>query len=477
MKLDERFWIGAGGLTPQWRWVMQHRVKDALTRLKNVAAGLQDKAPAEVRKRDYLAGLRYFLDRGGADRDRLAVHPAVDYWLFLWGKHFLLPCTTEDWHLQLGLFQGIAAGLALARGDKAEFDSTLDPDGRLYLYGTPYGFAFSPEFGRRPVRLVVKGDRLTIEGPGKLKTSATLKEMAGASPDGTACGPARIMRSLEVRPGVIVEDRAWLLTHGVTMHGLAKLKTKEKERFAAVLDEALAAVDRQDPAFAAEFSDMMRVLVPLENPMKFGSVSSSYVNMRGAIGLSHSEDPLLQVETLLHEFCHQKMNQLLIVEPILLPGQSGQVFYSPWRKDARRLRGLLLGAHAFLNVAAHLLRFLRAEDGFKDKERIDVMLNIAQRLYQVEAALRCVSFYGSLTEFGESFVMGMWHDLGLLFHGIQWFPAALLKEARDHCAEHRAAHALFETGFHKGEDLVDKVERAPFLTPGGVEAGVKTSVE
>lgn len=171
------------------------------------------------------------------------------------------------------------------------------------------------------------------------------------------------------------------------------------------------------------------------------------------------------------------MNQLLILEPILLPGQSGQVFYSPWRKDARRLRGLLLGAHAFLNVASHLLRFLRSEDGFKEKARIDVMLNIAQRLYQVEAALRCVSFYGTLTEFGQSFVVGMWRELGLLFHGVQWFPAALLKEARDHCAEHSAQHALFETGFHKSDDFIDKLERAPFLTPGGVEAGVKTSVE
>jgi len=201
---------------------------------------------------------------------------------------------------------------------------------------------------------------------------------------------------------------------------------------------------------------------------KFGSVSSSYVNLRGAICLSHCEDPILQAETLIHEFCHQKMNQLMVVEPILLPGQSGQVFYSPWRKDPRRLRGLMLGAHAFLNVSKYLLGSL-SRGSFREEAGVDAMLNVAQRLYQIESALRTLAIYGSCTEFGREFILGMWRELGLLFHGIQWFPGALIAEARENAQKHRAQFALSDTGFHKSPGFVDTVKRAPFLTPGGLE--------
>ena len=474
MKLDERFWIGGGGLTAQWRAVVRHRVKDALSRLDAAAKTIGAKAPAEVRKRDYAAGFKYFISRGGLDRDALAVHPALDYWLFLWDRHFNQPCGVADWHLQLGLFQCFPAWLALGRGDRLELDSALDPAARFHFYGSPYSLSFPERLERAPIKISVADKRFAISGPDKLKAALSLGDLGTA----TAAGSAKVFRCPEIAPGMIVEEKAWLLTHGVTMHGLASQKPKQRERFAEVLRQALKDLEAQSPGFAAELRDMVSVLVPLENPMKFGSVSSSYVSMRGAIGLSHAEDPLLQAETLIHEFCHQKMNQLLTVEPILLPGQAGQVFYSPWRKDARRLRGLLLGAHAFLNVAKYLLKFLRAEDSFRKKERIDVMLNVAQRLYQVEDALRTVSLYGTLTDFGREFTLGMWRELGLLYHGVQWFPAALLKEARDHHLEHRAKHALFDTGFHRTEDFVDKVERAPFLTPGGVEAlAAKTSVE
>lgn len=281
MKLDENYWIGAGGVTPQWKWVVRHRVTDALARLEAVAKTFAARAPRPVARRGYLAGLRYFIDRGGADRDRLAVHPAVDYWLFLWERHFSLPCTVEDWHLQMGLFQGVSTGLALERGDRVEFDSTLDPDGRLYLYGSPYGVAFGSGHARKPVRLRVRGKRLEIVGPGRLKTAAALEELGRAVVDGTPSGGALLLKAREIRPGMIVEDKAWLLTHGVTMHGLAKPKPKQRDRFAAVIGEALDALEEQAPALAAEILDMVRVLIPLENPMKFGSVSSSYVNMRG----------------------------------------------------------------------------------------------------------------------------------------------------------------------------------------------------
>jgi HEXXH motif-containing protein len=467
LKLNERRWIYAAGLTPEWRWAASHRSKDAALRLRGIAAAFRKSAPKSLSP-GAADGLRYFLKRDDALRGSWARHPAVDYWLFLWDQHFTRPCAESDWALQMSLFSGLAAALALARGDRAAFDLSLDPEARLCLYGSHYFFEYPAALALKTVRVEVRGGGLAVLGPGKRRVELSRERLKSLPPEGLRFGEIRAGRSPELAPGMIVEDRAWLLMRGVNMHGLAHFKAKEKARFIAVLQDAIADLARKDPDLLAEMTDLVRLIVPLENPMNYGSVSSSYVNMRGAICLSHSEDVKLQAETLIHEFSHQKLNQLMIVEPILLAGQSGQVFYSPWRKDARRLRGLLLGAHAFLNVARYYLKSVSRES-FRREENLDSMVNVASRLFQIESALRSVSFYGTFTEFGRSFQLGLWRELGLLFHAIQWFPTALVQEARDNAARHRAEHALFDTGFHKSVGFVDKAARAPFLTPGGAE--------
>ena len=359
--LDERRWIFGGGLTTEWSWVVRRRRELALAELARIEKDYLKRAPADVRRRRYAAGLRYFLKTKTPERDRLAVHPCFDYWLDLHARHFSAPVQDSDWHLQFGLFQSFPAALALARGDRLEVDATADPDGRFYLYGTPDFHQSEPT---APLSVRVAGGRLELNG-----------------------GKTRASKLVETVPGIVADDRGWLMVHGVTMHGLAKLEPKERERFASVLARAFGDLRERDPGLHAEMRDLLFALVPLKNPIEHGSVSSSYVNLRGAIALSHAEDPILQAETLIHEFCHQKMNQLLVVDAVLLPGQNGQVFYSPWRADARRLRGLMLGAHAFLNVARYVATSL-AREQFPVTQKIELMVNVALRLNQVEAALK-----------------------------------------------------------------------------------------
>ena len=461
MRLDERKWILGSGLTPEWAWVGKRRVAAALEKLREAERGFA-RAPEGVRKAGYQKGLRYFARTQGAERDSLACHPCFDYWLFLWDKHFRLPAQEKDWHLQFGLFQGFAASLALLRGERVDLQPLLDPDGRFFFFGTPCYLEPPGEHAFESFRLRLQGSRILAEGRG-FAFEATLE---GLPQEGLRSGPATLKRLPEVIPGIVVDDLGWLMVHGVTVHGLARLGEGEKRRFTEVLRRALSDMSQRDPGLHAEMADMLRVLVPLKNPLNQGSVSSSYVNLRGAICLSHAEDPLLQAETLIHEFCHQKMNQLLAAEPILLPGQGGQVFYSPWREDPRRLRGLLLGAHAFLNVAGYLERSLSRES-YPEEQEIEVMVNVARRINQVEIALRSLSCYGSFTEFGSRFLLGLWRELGRLRHAVQCFPPALLKEQQEASEEHRKRFALFDTGFYRSPDFVDKVRRVPFLTPVG----------
>jgi HEXXH motif-containing protein len=436
--LDENRWIFGGGLSPEWAWVVKRRRELALADLARIETHYLKHAPAAVKKRRYAAGLRYFLTTKSTERDRLAVHPCFDYWLDLHARHFSAPVQESDWHLQFGLFQSFPAALALSRGDRLELDATTDPDGRFFLYGTPKFLQAGPS---APLSLKLAGGKLSADGK-----------------------PARFDSLVEAVPGIVADDRGWLMVHGVTMHGLVSLDAKERERFAAVLGEAFCDLAGRDHGLYSEMRDLLFSLVPLKNPVAYGSVSSSYVNLRGLIALSHAEDRILQAETLIHEFCHQKMNQLLVVDAILLPGQSGQVFYSPWRPDARRLRGLLLGAHAFLNVARYVATTLAREE-FPAEQKIELMVNVALRLNQVEAALKGLTGYGSFTEFGRRFTMGMWQELEILRHSVLWFPAALLKEQAAAAAAHRKKYALGDTGFYKDAALVDKVRRTAFLTP------------
>ncbi|MBI5247056.1 MAG: hypothetical protein HY923_07725 [Elusimicrobia bacterium] len=434
MTLDERRWIYGGGLSSEWAWVVRRRRELALAQLARIEKDYLKTAPAGVKARRYAAGLRYFLKTGGPQRDRLAVHPCFDYWLDMHARHFAMPVQDADWHLQFGLFQSFPAALAFARGDRLELDATADPDGRFFLYGTPKFLTAEPQ---APLKLKIAGGKI-----------------AGV----------KLESLVEAVPGIVADDRGWLMVHGVTMHGLIALAQPERERFAAVLKQAFTDLSTRDPGLHAEMTDMLFSLVPLKNPVEHGSVSSSYVNMRGLIALSHAEDPVLQAETLIHEFCHQKMNQLLVVDPVLLPGQSGQVFYSPWRADARRLRGLMLGAHAFLNVARYLATSLSRET-YPEAQHIELMVNVALRINQVDTALEALTGYGSFTEFGRRFVMGMWSELELLRHSVLWFPPALLAEQAVAAAEHRKKYALGDTGFHKSAEHVDKVRRAAFLAP------------
>lgn len=436
--LDEARWIFGGGLSPEWAWVVKRRRELALAQLAKIEKDFKKSAPAGVKARRYEAGLRYFLKTAGPERDRLAVHPCFDYWLDMHARHFAMPVGEDDWHLQFGMFQSFPAALALSRGDALALDATADPDGRFFLYGTPKFLTAQPQ---ERLALRVAGGEVLVGGK-----------------------KAKLESLVEAIPGIVADDRGWLMVHGVTMHGLISLDEAERARFAAVLKQAFQDLAERDAGLHAEMTDLLFSLVPLKNPVEHGSVSSSYVNLRGLVALSHAEDPVLQAETLIHEFCHQKMNQLLVVDAVLLPGQSGQVFYSPWRADARRLRGLLLGAHAFLNVARYLATSLSRET-YPENQHIELMVNVALRLNQVEAALKGLTGYGSFTEFGRRFVMGMWSELEILRHSVLWFPPALLAEQAVIAAEHRKKYALGDTGFHKSAEHVDKVRRAAFLAP------------
>lgn len=425
--LDGADWVVGRGTGPSWRAVTSLRASAAAAELSRAAAwakGVRALAPyAPARAAEAV------LSAPPAARASLLLFPAMDCWLsglpgFLSGER-----GEAETLLHFAYFQSFAAAAAVLGGAPARLKVRLSAEARFHATGTRLSLVFPKACAGRDAEV-----------------TASRGSLAGRC--GDAVGEPSELPALA--DGVWVEQDDPLVLQPVVMHGLVRHEGPAKERFVGVLKGAMTRMKEVDPGLSAEMTDFLRLIVPLDNPKGHKSVSSSYRHMRGALCLSHSDDQLLQEETLIHEFCHQKANLLSTADPLLKPGQGGQVLYSPLRPDARRLWGLLLGAHAFVNVNRYLQRVLLREE-FSDKERARVQTIVARRLTHVDDMLRTVSLYAELTPAGERFQSRLWREHAVTLHGALGWPADVMKDGRARGVEHRAERALDATGFHAGE--------------------------
>jgi len=439
MRFDERLWATAAGPTRQWNQMLERRSRRALGELKDLTAA------AEAGVADGARLLEAVLAAPRPVRDALARFPAFDYWLYR-SRGFLRENDRGgQWSAHVESFASFSAAAAvLGRLARAEFPAKLSAEARFHITGTREFFEFPAECASQPALVTVENGRASVRLPsGREGERRELPEAAAS---------------------LWVESRDPLVMGPVRVHPPAKQSPEEERRYAHVLAASLRRLRCLDPEFCGEMESFLRLLIPLENTLGRASVSSSYDVLRGALALSHSEDCLLQEETLIHEFSHQKLNLLADEEPLIAPGQAGQVFYSPLREDPRRLRGLLLGAHAFINVNRYLIRVLR-EEPLEKAARDSVTRNICRRLFHVEDMLRSVSGYASLTRFGKSFTLRLWREQMGHHHEALRFPEEIVAFARAAYREHRDRHAWGDTGF------VKPALRVVDASPAAEEAG------
>lgn len=422
--IDGADWVVGGGLGASWTAVKAVRARAAAEELGRAASWAQGVGPLAAR--GIPPSMRAVLEAPEPVRTALLLFPAMDCWLSYAPSFTAGARAPEEAEVHFAYFQSFAAAAALLGGGTLSLKVLLSKDARFHATGSRHFLSFPASCAGREALVTVRRGRLAGRCGAHAGRPGLLPELAA---------------------GMWVEQDDPLVLQPVVMHGLVRNDAKAQARFAAVLTRAMARMEAVDPGLTAEMRDFLRLIVPLDNPKDYGSVSSSYKNLRGALCLSHSDDALLQEETLIHEFCHQKANLLTAADPLLKPGQGGQVVYSPLRPDARRLWGLLLGAHAFINVNRYLLRVLRRED-FSKRDRLSVQGNIARRLWHVDDMLRTVSLYADLTPVGERFQGRMWREHALTLHDALGFPAAALEEGRARWLEHRGEKGLSNTGFY-----------------------------
>ncbi|MBI5597297.1 MAG: hypothetical protein HY928_14480 [Elusimicrobia bacterium] len=424
--VDGADWVVGRGVGPYWRAVAGIRASAAHAELRAARDWAARSGPESLKGWEAERSIDAVLDLPPAQRDALLLFPAMDCWLSLTPGFLAGARTPEEAELHFSFFNSFAAAAAALSGASRAFPVRLSKDARFHATGTREWFEFPLSAAGARAECRARAGRLEVR-------------LGGVK------GKPRLLPALSA--GTWVEQRDPLALQPVVMHGLGKTTAREEARFAAVLTGAMDRIRAVDRPLFEEMRSFLRLIVPLENPKNYGSVSSSYRNLRGALCLSHSEDSLLQEETLIHEFCHQKVNLLLAADPLLRPGQGGQVVYSPLRPDARRLAGVMLGAHAFINVNRYLLRVLRREP-FPARVRTQVQQNIARRIFHVEDMLRTVSMYADLTPAGERFQTRMWREHALVIHDGLDIPAAVIEEGRTRWRQHRGQKALGETGLY-----------------------------
>lgn len=121
---------------------------------------------------------------------------------------------------------------------------------------------------------------------------------------------------------------------------------------------ALVRLDQVWPEGATLVSTLTSRIIPLQAP---GVVSFSYRNRPGLSFINVFERNHLDlIDDLVHENSHHHLNLLLRKYQFYKNDQNQEIFYSPWRRSLRPLRGILhatftfsMGAMLFAKMASH----------------------------------------------------------------------------------------------------------------------------
>ncbi len=428
MKLDEGRWVLGGGNDREWKAVKSYRIRQGLSDLKRLG-GLLRKGPSGLRHFKLNETIAYLLSGPPAVRDVLATFPTFDCWLSVGRSFETQNRDGSEWEIHFPFLQNFAAAKAVLTGAKKKLKIRIDSGARFHVTGTHLYFEFPAEEAGKDALCEVVGGALRV-----------------TSDSGKRGAPRELTAITET---LWVDYRDPLLLQPIRVHGVSPLSGPKEKIFAESMSDAMTQIRIFDAPLHEEISDFLRLIVPLENPSGMGSVSSSYKDLRGAFCLSHTDDILLQAETIVHEFCHQKLNLLFAVDPLIEPGQAGELIYSPLRPDPRRLHGMLLGAHAFINVTRFLIRVLKSRE-FSKEDRSSVEMNTARRLFHSEIMLRSLSGYANLTDLGRRFTLRMWRENMLQYHDMLAFDGKAVASARRKVAEHADSYRLGDTGWHSG---------------------------
>ncbi|MFE9644555.1 HEXXH motif-containing putative peptide modification protein [Streptomyces sp. NPDC006365] len=222
----------------------------------------------------------------------------------------------------------------------------------------------------------------------------------------------------------------------------AQLSRHALDRWQALLGASDALLRRDHPTAHRLVTGTVRTVVPVDGPSELLAVSATAPDAYEAVTMSLPCDAQAMAAILIHEARHQLVSALAELTPLSVSVREGPqpVYFAPWRRDPRPLRGLLYGAHAFAGV----MSFWNARRAH-DKERAD--FEFALHRWQVRTALAALSNATGLTRAGGLIVAGVLKETaGVGAEPVPGSPGRLADLCcRDVWAAWRATHLVVDT--------------------------------
>lgn len=170
--------------------------------------------------------------------------------------------------------------------------------------------------------------------------------------------------------------------------------------------QSFAIVQAVSPWFMNEINQIIKKIIPFD--VSIGNHNSgSYSDVIGHIAMSYPieiESPEIAVlEAILHEYNHNKLNLILQTESLILNNHR-ELYYSPYRPDARHIHGIYLGLHALAGAywviwQAHIAGILTLSDNWLEKAVLYTLKN--------GLSLQVLDHHARLTPLGREFLEEM----------------------------------------------------------------------
>ncbi len=181
---------------------------------------------------------------------------------------------------------------------------------------------------------------------------------------------------------------------------------KSPEEWRDLFARAFNILSQVSPGFMTEIDAMIRKIIPFDVSYRVHN-SGSYSDVIGHLLMSYPtgiDGPeLVLLEAILHEYNHNKINLIMQTETLILSDRR-ELYYSPYRPDARHIHGIYLGLHAiawayWVIWNAHISGVISLSDNWKEKAALYVLKNWL--------SLQVLDTYGSFSPLGREILEEM----------------------------------------------------------------------
>ncbi|MEU7004287.1 HEXXH motif-containing putative peptide modification protein [Nonomuraea sp. NPDC046570] len=404
--------VTAAGWTPANQAVFTARYYHTLVGIRELRRRLGELAPRCLAESGFEASFEAVADAPTEVQRRVLGHPSAGFWADV-GWNLLTRRAPERFprvHVvpHLREFVRFAASAALLAG-KGTVSGAVRADraGRVSLPGSGVSIGFGQPYTMVDLRVhggEVAGESLRVPR--------------------LAAGPELNWLDEDLRLG------------GRTPYNFADLDRAQARHWLQVLDGHLDTITTAWPELGEELVRGVAAIVPTLSPDPALHVSGSFREAPGLIALSLGE-PLATVEALVHEYGHQKLYAILILDPMVVDDSGEALHYSPWRPDPRPLSGLLQATYTFVQVLDFYLALLDVPNELDHTAVIERAYQVGRK---VETGLEVLMGRATFSPAGEVLISTMVKRLNEVRDALPRPPIEVRDRVDAACAAHRARH-------------------------------------